>query len=75
MVRNELGKTLLKEVTREIRHLRRAPKEAAGENSAKNNMNFLGESEVMLREVGVVRGRGRGLSQGTPGVEEPEKDN
>jgi hypothetical protein len=45
VVRNELAKTFLKEVTREIWHPIRAPKEAAGESSAKNNMNFLGESD------------------------------
>lgn len=34
--------TFLKEVTREVGHLIRAWREAAGESSAKNNRNFLG---------------------------------
>lgn len=60
MVRNELGKTFLKEVTREIRHLiiRGLMRETCWRNVPRNNRNFLGEMEMMLKNVGVELEKG-----------------
>lgn len=45
MVRNELAKTFLKEATREIGHLIRIRREAAGENSPRNHRTSSGRAE------------------------------